>query len=88
MTCCRSRVDSVAFGDALHLHPTVQAVADYNVAKLCNAGEPIATTKLFTLVQMPAKHLQKMLQDLNQSSALLMVAGLWSTLIYGLMLTL
>ena len=31
--------------DALHLHPTVQAVAEYNVAKLRNAGEPIATIR-------------------------------------------
>jgi len=27
------------------LHPTVQAVADYNVTKLRNIGEPIATIK-------------------------------------------
>ena len=45
MTRCRCRVDSAAFGDALHLHPTVQAVAEYNVAKLHNAGEPISTIK-------------------------------------------
>ena len=45
MTQCRSRVDSAAFGDALHLHPTVQAVAEYNVAKLRSAGEPTATIK-------------------------------------------
>ena len=45
MTRCRSRVDSAAFDDALHLHPTVQAVAEYNVAKLRSAGEPIATIK-------------------------------------------
>ena len=45
MTCCRSRVDGAAFDDALHLHPTVQAVAEYNVAKLRNTGEPIATIK-------------------------------------------
>ena len=41
----RSQVDSAAFDDALHLHPTVQAVAEYNVAELRNAGEPIATIK-------------------------------------------
>ena len=45
MTRCRSQVDHAAFDDALHLHPTVQAVAEYNVAKLCNTGEPIATIK-------------------------------------------
>ena len=45
MTHCRSRVDSAGFDDALHLHPTVQAVAEYNVAKLRSAGEPIATIK-------------------------------------------
>ena len=45
MTRCRSQVDSAAFGDALHLHPTVQAVAECNVAKLCNTGEPIAIIK-------------------------------------------
>ena len=45
MTQCRSRVDSTSFGDAFHLHPTVQAVAEHNVAKLHNAGEPIATIK-------------------------------------------
>ena len=45
MTHCRSWVDSATFGDALHLHPTVQAVAEYNVSKLCNTGEPIATIK-------------------------------------------
>ena len=46
MTQCHSWVDSAAFDDALHLHPTVQAVAEYNVAKLRNAGEPIATAYL------------------------------------------
>ena len=46
MTRCHSQVDSAAFGDALHLHPTVQAVTEYNVAKLCNTGEPIATINL------------------------------------------
>ena len=41
-----SQVDSAAFDDALHLqHPTVQAFAEYNVAKLRNTGEPIATIK-------------------------------------------
>ena len=44
-SCCRSWVDSAAFEDALHLHPTVQAVVECNVAKLCNTGEPIATIK-------------------------------------------
>ena len=53
MTCCRSQVDSAAFGDALHLHPTVQAVAEYNVAKLCNTGEPIATIKLSDIMFNP-----------------------------------
>ena len=38
-------LDSAAFDDPLHLHPTVQAVSEYNVAKLCNAGEPTATIK-------------------------------------------
>ena len=28
MTPCRSQVDSAAFDDALHLHPTVQAVVE------------------------------------------------------------
>ena len=42
---CHSRVNNFAFDDALHLHPTVQAVAEYNVGKLRNAGEPIATIK-------------------------------------------
>ena len=45
MTQCRSQVDSAVFDDALHLHPTVQAVAEHNVGKLRNAGEPIATIK-------------------------------------------
>ena len=45
MTHCRSQMHSAAFDDALHLHPTIQAVAKYNVAKLCNTGEPIATIK-------------------------------------------
>ena len=40
-----SRVDGAAFDHALHLHPTVQAVAEYNVAKLHNTGESIATIK-------------------------------------------
>ena len=68
-----------------NLYPTVQAVAEYNVGKLHNAGEPIA---LFTLVQMPAKHFQKMLQDLSQLSVLLVVPGLCSPLTYGQMLAL
>ena len=45
MTHCRSWVDSAAFDDALHLHPTVQAVAKYDIAKLRNTGEPTATIK-------------------------------------------
>ena len=88
MTCCRSQVDSAAFDDALHLHPTVQAVAEYNVAKLRNTGEAIATIKAVHVVPMPAKHHQKMLQDLSQSSALPVVPGLCSPLTYGQMLAL
>lgn len=34
MTHCLSRVDNLSiFKDALLLHPTVQAVAEYNIAK-------------------------------------------------------
>ena len=45
MAHCHSQVDSAAFDDALHLHPTIQAVAQIQVAKLCNTGELIATLK-------------------------------------------
>ena len=34
----RSQVDSAGFEDALYLHLTVQAVSEYNVAKLRNTG--------------------------------------------------
>ena len=32
MARCRSQVDSAGFDDALHLHPTVQAVAEYQAS--------------------------------------------------------
>ena len=48
----------------------------------------LAPSKLFTLVPMPAKHLQKMLQDVSQSSTLPVVPGLCSLLTYGQMLAL
>ena len=33
------------FADALHLHPTVEAVVEYNVNKLHSSGQPIATIR-------------------------------------------
>ena len=36
--------DLSPFANALHLHPTVQAVVEHNVAKLQDSGKPIATT--------------------------------------------
>ena len=37
--------DLSPFANALHLHPTVQAVVEHNVAKLQDSGKPIATIK-------------------------------------------
>ena len=37
--------DITSFGNALHLYPTVEAVVEYNVAKLRNVQQPIATIK-------------------------------------------
>ena len=88
MTPCRSQVDSAAFGDALHLHPAVQAVAEYNVAKLRNTGEPIATIKAVHTGPNASKASPKMLQDLSQSSALPVGPGLCSPLTYGQLLAL
>ena len=46
MTRCLSQAEnSTLFTDALHLYPTVQAVAEHNIAKLQSTGEPIATIK-------------------------------------------
>ena len=44
MTRCLSRVPN-DFTDALHLHPTVQAVTEHNLAKLQGSGQPIAIIK-------------------------------------------
>ncbi len=35
--------DSAAFNMALHLYPTVEAAAEYNISKLCANGQPVAT---------------------------------------------
>ena len=46
MTRCLSRISAADnFRDALHLYPTVQAVAEYNLAKLQSCGQPVAIIK-------------------------------------------
>ena len=46
MTRCLSRVSAADdFWDALHLYPTVEAVAEYNLTKLQNCGQPVAIIK-------------------------------------------
>ena len=37
--------DLEQFRNALHLYPTVEAVAEHNVTKLHSSGQPIATVK-------------------------------------------
>ena len=37
--------DPEQFHDALHLYPTVEAVAEHNVTKLHSSGQPLATVK-------------------------------------------
>jgi len=37
--------DLTPFVNALHLHPTVEAVVEHNIAKLQSSGQPIATIK-------------------------------------------
>ena len=37
--------DLEQFRNALHHHPTVEAVAEHNVTKLHSSGQPIATVK-------------------------------------------
>ena len=37
--------DLSPFTNALHLHPTIEAVVEYNVARLRASGQPIATIK-------------------------------------------
>ena len=37
--------DLAPFTNALHLHPTVEAVVEHNVARLCASGHPVATIK-------------------------------------------
>ena len=37
--------DISSFANALHLYPTVEAVVEYNVAKLHDLQQPIATIK-------------------------------------------
>ena len=37
--------DLQQFHNALHLYPTIEAVAEYNVTKLHANGQPIATVK-------------------------------------------
>ena len=64
--------DLEQFRNALHLYPTIEAVAEYNVTKLHANGQPIEL-KLFTQDQMhPRPHLMMQL-DWNQSSAQHMV---------------
>ena len=46
MTRCLSRVSAADdFRDALRLYPTVEAVAEYNLAKLQSCGQPVAVIK-------------------------------------------
>ena len=46
MTRCLSRVTNPDnFKDALHLHPTVEAVAEHNLARLQSCGQPVAIIK-------------------------------------------
>ena len=46
MTRCLSRITNPDdFKDALHLHPTVEAVAEHNLAKLQSNGQPITIIK-------------------------------------------
>ena len=46
MTRCLSRVTNPDyFTDALHLHPTVEAVAEHNLARLQSSGQPVAIIK-------------------------------------------
>ena len=56
MTCCHSQVDSAAFDDALHLHPTIQAVAKYKLPSFVTQESLLPPSKLFTLVPLSAKH--------------------------------
>ena len=37
--------DLAPFSNALHLHPTIEAVVEHNVSRLCASGHPIATIK-------------------------------------------
>ena len=37
--------DTKSFGEALCLYPTIEAVAEHNVAKLCASGQPIAVLR-------------------------------------------
>ena len=88
MTRCRSRVDSATFDDALHLYPTVKLLPKTMLPSFVMLESLLPPSKLFTLVPMPAKHLQKMLQDSNQLTVLPVMPGLCSPLTYGQMLVL
>ena len=37
--------DLSPFSSALHLYPTVEAVVEHNVSRLCASGHPVATIK-------------------------------------------
>ena len=65
--------DLEQFCNALHLYPTIEAVAEHNVTTLCADGQPIATVKAIHTGPNESKFHLMMQLDWNQSSAQHMV---------------
>ena len=64
------------FNDAIHVHPKVQAVADYMLQNLVTLVSLLPLSKLFTPLPLPVKHLWKMLQDLHAHGASVVLCSL------------
>lgn len=47
--------DLAPFTNALHLHPTIEAVVEQNVTRLCASGYPVATIKVVHTGQNASK---------------------------------
>jgi len=83
-----SQVDSAAFDMLFTCTPQYKLLMTTMLPSFVTLESLLQPSKLFMPVPMPAKHLQKMLQDLNESSVLSMVPELCSPLTYGQMLAL
>ena len=84
MTRCLSHITNPDnFKDALHLHPTVEAVAEHKVASLQSSGQPIAIIKVIHTGPSASKASSddasglELVVSLAHSARLMLISNLW-----------